>query len=63
MPWHRWDRSLRLLYFTAGEAYRSQQTVIDGTYGRLRAVETGPDGWLYVTTSNGNGSEKILRIG
>lgn len=57
------DQSLRLLYFTADGTYRSQEILIDGTYGRLRAVEAGPDGWLYVTTSNGNGSDKILRVG
>ena len=57
------DRSLRLLYFTANGTYRSQEILIDRTYGRLRAVETGPGGWLYVSTSNGNGSDMILRIG
>ncbi|QUH00134.1 PQQ-dependent sugar dehydrogenase [Saccharopolyspora erythraea] len=34
---------------------------LDGTYGRLRAARQGPDGALYVTTSNG-GDDKILRI-
>ena len=57
------DQSLRLLYFTANGAYRSQEILIDGTYGRLRAVEAGPGGWLYVTTSNGNRSDRIIRIG
>jgi glucose/arabinose dehydrogenase len=39
------------------------------TYGRLRAVVTGPDGYLYVTTSNRDGrgtvrdgDDKILKI-
>jgi glucose/arabinose dehydrogenase len=30
-------------------------------YGRLRAARTGPDGALYVTTSNGD-DDKVLRI-
>ncbi|QRK90777.1 PQQ-dependent sugar dehydrogenase [Saccharopolyspora erythraea] len=34
---------------------------LDGTYGRLRAARQGPDGALYVTTSNGD-DDKILRI-
>ncbi|WP_236789358.1 sorbosone dehydrogenase family protein [Amycolatopsis sp. GM8] len=33
----------------------------DDTYGRLRAARTGPDGALYVTTSDGN-DDKVLRI-
>lgn len=31
------------------------------TYGRLRAARSGPDGALYVTTSNGTG-DKLLRV-
>ncbi len=34
---------------------------LDHTYGRLRAAELGPDGALYVTTSNGS-ADSILRI-
>ena len=33
----------------------------DGEFERLRAARLGPDGALYVTTSNG-GADKILRI-
>ncbi|MGW5055576.1 PQQ-dependent sugar dehydrogenase [Actinokineospora sp. NPDC004072] len=33
----------------------------DDTFGRLRAARTGPDGALYVTTSNGD-NDKLLRI-
>lgn len=42
---------------------------LTGTYGRLRAVVLGPDGFLYITTSNqdGRGSpragdDKVLRV-
>jgi glucose/arabinose dehydrogenase len=35
--------------------------VLDGTHGRLRTVVQGPDGALYVTTSNGSGDE-VLRV-
>jgi len=34
---------------------------LDGTHGRLRAVRPGPDGALYVTTSNGQDDE-VLRV-
>jgi len=34
---------------------------LDGTYGRLRAARAGPDGELYVTTSNGD-DDKVLRV-
>ncbi len=34
---------------------------LDGSYGRLRAARLGPDGALYVTTSNGD-DDKVLRV-
>lgn len=37
-------------------------TAFSGTFGRLRTAQLGPDGDLFVTTSNGNGQDKILRI-
>jgi glucose/arabinose dehydrogenase len=36
------------------------ETLLDGRFGRLRAVVIGPDGALYVSTSNG--SDRILRV-
>ena len=33
----------------------------DGPYGRLRAARMGPDGALYVTTTNGD-DDQLLRI-
>ncbi len=38
-----------------------QLPALDSTHGRLRAVRTGPDGALYVTTSNGEDDE-VLRV-
>jgi glucose/arabinose dehydrogenase len=42
---------------------------LQGTYGRLRAVVSGPDGFLYLTTSNRDGrgtvhagDDKVIRI-
>lgn len=57
-------QELRLFRFDPTTfAYRSQSTPaeLDGTYDRLRGVETGPDGSLYVTTSNGS-DDKILMV-
>jgi glucose/arabinose dehydrogenase len=34
---------------------------LDSSYGRLRAVRSGPDGALYVTTSNGD-DDKVFRV-
>jgi glucose/arabinose dehydrogenase len=47
----------------------TQERLLDGTYGRLRDVVTGPDGYLYFCTNNrdgrGNpmtGDDRVLRI-
>jgi aldose sugar dehydrogenase len=39
----------------------SEPAPLDGTFGRLRAVRLGPDGALYVSTSNG-GDDQVLRV-
>lgn len=51
-------------------AVADEQILFDGEFGRLRCIAVGPDGALYVGTSNrdgrGNprsGDDKILRIG
>ena len=57
-------KSLRIFDFAADGTFVSQVVVpeLDGAYGRLRTPMTGPDGALYVTTSNGSGDDKILRV-
>ena len=35
---------------------------LDGAYGRLRTPMLGPDGALYVTTSNGSDKDYILKV-
>ena len=56
------DSSLRVLFFNSDGAYRGQQVVIRGEYGRLRAVSASLDGSLLVTTSNGGGRDQVVRI-
>ena len=59
------DSKLRLFEFTPEGAFVSQVIVpeLNGAFGRLRTPMMGPDGALYVTTSNGGGTDRILRIG
>ena len=58
------DEKLRLFEFTPEGDFVRQFIVpeLDGAYGRLRTPMMGPDGALYVTTSNGGGRDRILRI-
>lgn len=35
---------------------------LNGTFGRLRSVNRGPDGALYLTTDNGGGEDLVLRV-
>ena len=55
---------LRLFEFAADGALLSEVVVseLDGAYGRLRTPMLGLDGALYVSTSNGGGVDRILRI-
>ena len=59
------DSRLRLFEFTPEGDFVGQVIVseLDRSYGRLRTPMMGPDGALYVTTSNGGGRDLILRIG
>ncbi len=58
------DSRLRLFEFTPEGDFVGQVIVseLDRSYGRLRTPMMGPDGALYVTTSNGGGRDLILRV-
>ena len=58
------DSRLRLFEFTPEGDFVGQVVVseLDRAYGRLRTPMMGPDGALYVTTSNGGGRDLILRV-
>ena len=59
------DRSLRLFEFNSGGDLVSEVHVssLSNSYGRLRTPMLGPDGALYLTTSNGSAADRILRVG
>lgn len=54
-------QQLRFFFLdNAGRPLAQQATVTN--FGRLRSPVLGPDGNLYVTTSNGGGNDRIIRI-
>ena len=55
---------LRLLEFDTNGTLLSQLSIpeFDGDYGRLRAVQMGPDHQLFLSTSNGGGTDRILKV-
>ena len=57
-------KSLRIFEFTEAGDFASQIVVpeLDGTQGRLRTPVLGPDGALYIATSNKPGNDRILRV-
>ena len=57
-------KSLRVFEFTEQGAFVSQIVVpeLDGSQGRLRTPVLGPDGALYIATSNKPGVDRILRV-
>ena len=59
---------LRRLSFDGDKVTRNE-VLLKGTYGRLRDVEEGPDGALYILTSNRDGrgdpgakDDRILKL-
>ncbi len=56
------DQSLRIMSVSGSKVTGvAVPPELDARYGRLRGVAVGPDGALYVSTSNGS-ADKILRI-
>ncbi len=54
-------KHLHILTFDSDGKVESETKILDD-YGRLRAVTHGPDGSLYIGTSNGGAGDKILKI-
>ena len=60
-------QSLRIFELSTSGSFVSQEVApeLSETYGRLRSVVLGPDGALYITTSNATsapGTDRILRV-
>ncbi len=57
-------KSLRVFEFTEQGDFAGQVVVpeLDGSQGRLRTPVLGPDGALYIATSNRPGNDRILRV-
>lgn len=60
---------MRLQLAGDGRTATSQERLLEGTYGRLRAIAVGPDGSVYLGTSNRDGrgapaaaDDRILRV-
>ena len=54
------EEDLRRFSASAGRL-SLEQTLLDGRFGRLRAVVIGQDGALYLSTTNG-GDDRVLRV-
>ncbi|MGH2378269.1 MAG: PQQ-dependent sugar dehydrogenase [Candidatus Limnocylindria bacterium] len=68
--WGTWSGSLLVAtlkendlrrFVVGGTTVTPAEVLLDGKYGRLRTPVLGPDGALYVTTSNGSG-DRIIRV-
>ncbi|MDQ3732706.1 MAG: PQQ-dependent sugar dehydrogenase [Actinomycetota bacterium] len=72
--WMSWNGSMvvaqlegtSLLRFTFNNrgVLTSQEVIPEftGTYGRIRTAQLGTDGSLYLTTANGGGTDRILKV-
>jgi glucose/arabinose dehydrogenase len=57
------NAGVRLLSLSSDGTLRAQAQLValDDTYGRIRTVQSGPGGALFVTTSNGT-NDRVLRL-
>jgi glucose/arabinose dehydrogenase len=65
----RGEHLLRLTVDAGARTVTAQERLLEGVFGRLRTVVSGPDGYLYIATNNqdGRGSpqtgdDRVLRL-
>ena len=58
------QKYLKVFEFAEDGTFISETTApeLDQHFGRLRSPVLGPDGALYITTSNGSGKDRILQV-
>ena len=54
------DKHLKVLRLDDKNRVTKEERALSGTFGRLRSIVQGPDGDLYIATSNGD--DKIIRV-
>ena len=54
------DQTFRIFFFNSEGLYLGQRVLVDGEFGRLRAVHQTPGGDLYISTSTGD--DRIIRL-
>lgn len=68
--WGSWDGSLFVAQLRESDLRRfeivgatavQREILLNGTYGRIRTARLGPDGSLYLTTSNGS-NDRVIRV-
>ena len=55
------DEKLKILHI-ANNKLVDQKDVLKGEFGRIRSAVQGPDGYLYISTDNGQNHDKIIRL-
>lgn len=70
--WKSWDgavavamlraKHLKILVLDEKNKVISEEQIVKGEFGRLRAVTQGPDGNVYIGTDNGSGNDVIIKI-
>lgn len=56
------DKHLKILRLSDTLAVTDEDIILDNEIGRIRATTQGPDGNLYLSTDNGGGQDKIIKV-